>query len=60
MSTKSQHAKNKQLFCNKGKDIMANMVVVGDVVGRKKRKFIQFFAIFWLLKKVILQLTLKQ
>jgi hypothetical protein len=27
------------------------MVVVGDVVGEKKRKFIQFVAIFWLLKQ---------
>ncbi len=30
---------------------MANMVVVGDVVGRGKKKIIQFVAIFWLLKQ---------
>jgi len=27
------------------------MAVVGGVVGEKKKKFIQFFAIFWLLKQ---------
>jgi hypothetical protein len=30
---------------------MADMFVVEDVVGRKKRKFKQFVAIFWLLKQ---------
>jgi hypothetical protein len=43
MFVESQHSKNRQLFCNRGKDIVANMVVVGDVVGEKERKFIQFF-----------------
>jgi hypothetical protein len=38
MSIKSQHAKNEQLFYNRGKDIMVNMVVVGDVIGRKKKE----------------------
>jgi hypothetical protein len=42
MSIKSQHAKNERLFYNRGKDTITDMVVVGDVVGRKKRKFIQF------------------
>ncbi len=40
MFMESQHAKNEPLFCSKGKDTMANMVVVGDVVGEKERKFI--------------------
>jgi hypothetical protein len=30
---------------------MADMFVVEDVVGKEKRKFIQFVAIFWLLKQ---------
>jgi len=51
MFVESQHAKNEQFFCSRGKDIVANMVVVGDVVGEKKRKFIQFVAILWLLKQ---------
>jgi len=46
MSIESQHAKNERLFYNRGKDTMANMVVVGDVVGREKKIIIQFVAIF--------------
>jgi hypothetical protein len=42
MFAESQHAKNERLFCCKGEDTMVNMVIVGDVVGEKKRKFIQF------------------
>jgi hypothetical protein len=34
----------------RGKDIMDNMVIMGDVIGEKKRKFIQFVTMFWLLK----------
>jgi hypothetical protein len=30
---------------------MADIFVVGDVVGREKKKFMQFFAIFWILKQ---------
>lgn len=30
---------------------MANMVIMGDVVGDKERKFMQFVTIFWLLKQ---------
>lgn len=30
---------------------MVDMVVVGDVIGEKKRKFIQFITIFSLLKQ---------
>jgi hypothetical protein len=30
---------------------MTNMIVLGDVVVEKERKFIQFVAIFWLLKQ---------
>ncbi len=30
---------------------MANMVIMGDAVGEKERKFIQFVTIFWLLKQ---------
>jgi hypothetical protein len=27
------------------------MIILGDVVGERKKKFIQFVAIFWLLKQ---------
>jgi hypothetical protein len=37
MSIESQHVKNEQLFCNGGKDIMVDMVVVRDVVGERKK-----------------------
>jgi hypothetical protein len=30
---------------------IANMVVMGVVVGESKKKFLQFIAIFWLLKQ---------
>jgi hypothetical protein len=46
MSIESHHAKNEQLFCNGGKDTMVDMVVVGMWLGREKKKFIQFVAIF--------------
>jgi hypothetical protein len=51
MYAESQHAKNEQLFYSRGKNIIVGMVVVGDVVGEKKMQFIQFVAIFWLLKQ---------
>jgi hypothetical protein len=38
MSIESQHAKNECFFCSGGKDIVADMVVVGDVVGEKKKE----------------------
>ncbi len=30
---------------------IANMVVMGDVVRKRKRKFLQFITFFWLLKQ---------
>jgi hypothetical protein len=51
MSIESQHAKNEWLFCSRGKDIVVDMIVVGMWLGRKKKKFIQFVAIFWLLNQ---------
>ncbi len=51
MSVESHHAKNEWLFYNRGNDIVANMVAIGDVVGKEKKKFIQFVAIFLLLKQ---------
>jgi hypothetical protein len=48
MFVESQHSKNEQLFCNRGKDIMANMVFVGDVVGGERK---EVYTIFWLLKQ---------
>jgi hypothetical protein len=51
MFAESQHAKNEWLFYSRGKDTMANMVIMGDAVGEKERKFIQFVTIFWLLKQ---------
>jgi hypothetical protein len=40
LSTKLQHAKNEYIFCNMGLNIMAHMVVVGDVVRKRKMKFL--------------------
>ncbi len=51
MFVESQYAKNERLFCDRGKCIVVNMVVARDVVGEKEMKFIQFVAIFWLLKQ---------
>ncbi len=50
MYVESQHAKNEKFFCSRGKNIVVD-IVVGDVVGEKKMMFIQFVAIFWLLKQ---------
>jgi hypothetical protein len=40
--------KKKSLFYNKGRYSLANMVIMGDVVGKSKRNFV---AKFWLLKQ---------
>jgi hypothetical protein len=50
MSINSQHAKNEWLWTNKGQNIVAKMVASYSEVSEKKHKFIQFVAIFWLLK----------
>lgn len=36
---------------NKGKDLVTNMVAMGNVVEKRKRKFLQYVAFFWLLKQ---------
>lgn len=36
---------------NKGKDLVTNMVAMGDVVEQRKRKFLQYVAVFGLLKQ---------
>jgi hypothetical protein len=40
MSLNSQHAKNEHLFSSWGRDIVANMVLLGDLVEERKRKFL--------------------
>ncbi len=50
MSTNSQHAKNELLWANRVLNIVVKMVVNYNEVNAKKREFIQFVAIFWLLK----------
>jgi len=40
MSLNSQHAKTEHLFSSWGKDIMANMVLLGDLVEERKRKLL--------------------
>ncbi len=50
MSTNSQHVTNECLFTNIGQNFVVDMVCVGGLVSEKKRKFLQFVAIFWLLK----------
>jgi hypothetical protein len=49
MSIRSQHAKHENLFYNREIDIVTKIMVMGDVVGEKKRKFKQFVAFFSLL-----------
>jgi hypothetical protein len=36
----TQHAKNEHLFYSWGRDIVANMVLLGDLVEERKRKFL--------------------
>ncbi len=50
MSTHNQHAKTEQLWTTRGWNIIAKMVCVGGVATNTQPKFIQFVAIFWLLK----------
>jgi hypothetical protein len=45
-----KHAKNKRLWVNRGQHIVAKMVDTYNETSEKKHKFIQFVAIFWLLK----------
>jgi hypothetical protein len=50
MSINSQHATNECLFANIDQNFVAVTVCVGGLVYDKKWKFLQFVAIFWLLK----------
>jgi hypothetical protein len=39
--------KTLSVICyNKGKDLLTNMVAMGDVVEKRKRKFLQYVAFF--------------
>jgi hypothetical protein len=40
MSLDSQHAKNEHLFFSWRIDIVANVVLLGDLVEERKRKFL--------------------
>jgi hypothetical protein len=50
MFINNQHAKNEWLWTNRGQNIIAKMVVDFGETNETKCKFIQFVAIFWLLK----------
>jgi hypothetical protein len=50
MSIESQHVKNEHLFAIKGWKYVTDIVCVRGLVGAKKRKFLHFVAMFWLLK----------
>jgi hypothetical protein len=50
MSINNQHATNECLFTNRGSNFIVDIVCVGSLVNEKKQKFLQFVAIFWLLK----------
>ncbi len=50
MSINNHHATNECLFIDIGQNFVANTVCVGGLVTKKKQKFLQFVAIFWLLK----------
>lgn len=59
MFTKSQHAKNKCLFFNRGKNAMVDLVIMGDVVRENKRIFLQFVYFFGFCNKFVLSLMLR-
>jgi hypothetical protein len=50
MPTNSQHVKNEQLWTSMGQNIFVEMVASSSEASEKKPKFVQFVAIFWLLK----------
>jgi len=50
MSINSQHVTDECLFTDIGQNFVVDMVCVGRLVNQKKRKFLQFVGIFWLLK----------
>ncbi len=50
MFTNSQHAKNERLWTSRGQNIIVEMVASFSETSEKKPKFVQFVAIFQLLK----------
>ncbi len=50
MFINSQHAKNEWLWTSKGENIIVEMVANSSEASEKKPKFVQFVAIFLLLK----------